>query len=122
MNETEYALRKTAIHLLRSDKSPIEVSQELGRSLAWVYKWRKRFFAEQNWQVLNDKPHAPKQRPKKLPEAVRRVIREARSELEAEAEEPGKLSYMGAYAVQARLRQKKTSPLPSITSIERELR
>jgi transposase len=122
MNVTEYAIRKTAIHLLRSGKSPVEVSQELGRSLAWVYKWQKRFFAEQDWQALNDKPHAPKHRPKKLPEAVRRAIREARSELEAEASEPGKLSYMGAYAVQARLRKKKTSPLPSITSIERELR
>lgn len=122
MNETEYALRKTAIHLLRSGKSPAEVAQELGRSLAWVYKWRKRFFAEQDWQALNDKPHAPKHRPKKLPEAVRQAIREARSELEAEADEPGKLSYIGAYAVQARLRQKKISPLPSITSIERELR
>lgn len=122
MNETEYALRKTAIHLLRSGKSPAEVAQELDRSLAWVYKWRKRFFAERDWQALNDKPHAPKHRPKKLPEAVRRAIREARSELEAEADEPGKLSYIGAYAVQARLRKKRISPLPSITSIERELR
>ena len=102
-------------------KSPVEVCQELDRSLAWVYKWRKRFFAEQDWQALHDQPHAPKHRPKKLPEAVRRAIREARSELEAEADEPGKLSYIGAYAVQARLRQKKTAPLPSITSIEREL-
>jgi hypothetical protein len=42
--------------------------------------------------------------------------------LEAEATEPGKLSYIGAYVVQARLRQKSIAPLPSITSIERELR
>jgi transposase len=122
MNVTEYALRKTAIHLLRSGKSPVEVALELDRSLAWVYKWRKRFFAEQDWQALKDKSHAPKRPPKKLPEAVRRAIREARSELEAEANEPGQLSYIGAYAVQARLRKKKISPLPSITSIERELR
>jgi transposase len=122
MNETEYAFRKTAIHLLRSGKSPVEVAQELGRSLAWVYKWQSRFFAEQDWQALKDRSHAPKCRPKKLPEAVRRAIREARSELDAEAEEPGKLSYIGAHAVQARLRQKKIAPLPSITSIERELR
>jgi transposase len=122
MNATEYALRKTAIHLLRSGKSPFEVTQELGRSLAWVYKWRSRFNAEQDWQALKDKSHAPKRRPKRLPEDVRLAIREARSELDAEAEEPGKLSYIGAYAVQARLRKKKISPLPSITSIERELR
>jgi hypothetical protein len=122
MNETEYAIRKTAIHLLRSGKSPVEVTQELGRSLAWVYKWQKRFFAEQDWQALNDKPRAPKHRPKKLSEAIQRAIREARSELEAEASEPGKLSYIGAYAVKARLGKKKISPLPGITSIERELR
>jgi len=122
MNATEYAYRKTAMHLLRSGNSPAEVAQELGCSLAWVYKWRKRYFAEQDWQALHDQPHVPKHRSKKMSEAVRWAIREARSELEAEASEPGKLSYMGAHAIQARLRKKKTSPLPSITSIERELR
>jgi len=47
MSETEYALRKTAIHLLRGGKSPAEVAKELERSLFWVYKWRKRFFENQ---------------------------------------------------------------------------
>lgn len=122
MSECEYTLRKTAIHLLRSGKSPAEVAQELERSLFWVYKWRGRFFKEQSWQALYDQPYAPKRQPKKLLQEVRQAIRQARSELEAEAAEPGKLSYIDAHAVSARLRKKELSPLPSITSIERELR
>jgi transposase InsO family protein len=122
MSKTEYTVRETAIHLLRSGKSPAEVAQELNRSVAWVYKWRQRFFAHEDWQALRDRSRAPKRQPTKLPATVRQAIRQARSELEAEAAQPGKLSYIGAHAIQARLRKKEVSPLPSITSIERELR
>jgi hypothetical protein len=122
MSQTEYAQRQTAIHLLRSGKAPASVAQELNRSLAWVYKWRKRFFLAQDWQALRDRSRAPKRRPAQLSQAVRAAIRQARSELEAEAAQPGKLAYRGAHAIQARLRTKQLSPLPSISSIERELR
>ena len=122
MSQTEHAQRQTAIHLLRSGKAPASVAQELGRSLAWVYKWRRRFFAAQDWQALHDRSRAPKHRPSQLPQAVRAAIRQARSELEAEAAQPGKLAYRGAHAIQARLRSKHLTPLPSISSIERELR
>ncbi len=118
----ELAIRCTAIHLLRSGKAPAEVAQEVERSLAWVYKWRKRYFDAGNWQALQDLSRAPKHAPKKLPERIRQAIRAVRSELEAEAAEPGKLSYIGAHAIHGRLRQKRTAPLPSISSIERELR
>jgi transposase InsO family protein len=122
MSETEYALRKTAIHLLRGGKTPAEVAQELDRSLFWVYKWRKRFFEDQDWQALRDQSHTPKSQPRKLPCDVLQAIRQTRSELEAEADEPGKLSYIAARAIYARLRKKGNVPLPSIGSIERELR
>jgi hypothetical protein len=118
----EIAIRHAAIHLLRSGKTPAEVAQEVERSLAWVYKWRKRYFDAGNWQALQDRSRAPKHTPKKLPEPIRQAIRAVRSKLEAEAAEPGKLSYINAHAVQGRLRQKRTAPLPSISSIERELR
>lgn len=39
----ELAIRRIAIHLLRSGKAPMEVAQEVRRSVAWVYKWRKRY-------------------------------------------------------------------------------
>jgi len=122
MSNSEYALRKTAIHLLRSGKSPAEVAQELNRSVIWVYKWRKRFFAEHDWQALQDWPRTPHHQPQKLPPNVGQAICEMRSQLEAEAAEPGKLSYIGAHAVRAHLRKNQVTPLPSITSIERELR
>lgn len=118
----EYARRRTAIHLLRSGKTPAEVAQEVKRSLAWVYKWRKRFFASGDWQALQDQSRTPKRVPNQLPESVRQDIRTARSELEAEVGEAGKLSYIGAHAVRGRLSQKRITPLPSISSIERELR
>jgi transposase InsO family protein len=118
----ELAIRRTAIHLLRSGKTPAEVAHEVKRSLAWVYKWRKRYFEAGDWQALVDRSRAPKHVPKKLPVRIRQAIRAVRSELEAEAAEPGKLSYIGAHAIQGRLRQKRMAPLPSISSIEREVR
>jgi Integrase core domain/Homeodomain-like domain len=122
MNESEYALRKTAIHLLRGGKSPAEVAQELNRSVIWVYKWRKRFFREQDWQALQDQSRTPHHQPGKLPVEVKSAIRTARSQLEAEAVEPGELAYIDAHAIRSRLRKGQVIPLPSITSIERELR
>jgi len=122
MSETEYILRKTAIHLLRSGKSPIEVAQELNRSLFRIYKWWKRYFEKLDWETLRDQSRTPKNQPRKLPSEVLQAIRETRSELEAEAAEPGKLSYIDAHAISARLRKKRITPVPSISSIERELR
>jgi hypothetical protein len=122
MGEKELAERKIAIHLLRQGSKPVEVAKELGRCQAWVYKWRKRYFQHPDWQTLADQSHAPHHLPKKMPDEVRQAIRITRSELEGEAKQPGKLSYHGAHAVQARLRQKGVDPLPSISSIERELR
>jgi transposase InsO family protein len=118
----ELAVRRTAIHLLRSGKTVAEVAQEVKRSVAWVYKWQKRYRTEGGWQALEDRSRAPKHPPKHLPESIHQAIRAVRSELEAEAAEPGKLTYIGAHAIRGRLRQKRITPLPSISSIERELR
>lgn len=118
----ELAVRRTAIHLLRSGRTAREVAQEVRRSVAWVYKWRKRYFDAGDWQALEDRSRAPKHLPQKLPEGIRQAIRAVRSELEAEAAEAGKLSYISAHAIRGRLRQQWVTALPSISSIERELR
>jgi transposase InsO family protein len=119
----ELTVRQTAIHLLRSGNAVGEVAQEVGRSVAWVYKWRKRFLeGSGDWRALEDRSRAPHHPPKKLPDSVRQEIRVIRSELESEAAKPGELSYIGAHAIRGRLRKKRIAPLPSITSIERELR
>lgn len=114
--------RQTMVHLLRSGHSPAEVAATLQRSPAWVYKWRKRYFERQAGEALQERSRAPRRRPGQITEAVRQAIRQARSELEAEATAPGKLSYIGAAAVQARLRRMKIKPLPSQRTIEQVLK
>ena len=116
-----YAERSQAIHLLRNGNSPKQVATVMGRHVSWVYKWQERY-AESGWEGLKDRSRAPKQPPSRLPQWVRQRIREVRCELEAEAQQPGKLGYFGARAIRSRLRQQRLQPLPSLSSIERELR
>jgi transposase InsO family protein len=113
--------RQTAIHLLRSGLSPTEVAAKLNRSLSWVYKWQSRFGDKQDWQALHAHSRAPKHSAHQLPTDVARTVRQARSELEAQASQPGHLKYIGARAVQGRLRDKHIARLPSTASIERIL-
>jgi transposase len=122
VNKSSLSERQTMIHLLRSGHCPAEVAAILQRSPAWVYKWRQRFFERQAWEDLQERSRAPHRRPRQLAEAVRQAICQARSQLEAEATEPGKLSYIGAVAVQSRLRRLKVKPLPSQRTIERVLK
>ena len=122
MTQFDNADCKAAIHLLRSGKTPAETAEELKRSLAWVYKWWKRYLAEADWHALEEQSRVPKRQPTRLSQVTCQAIRQARSELEAEANEPDKLSYIGAYAVRSRLRQKGMRPLPGVSSIERVLR
>lgn len=115
----DYTERVSAIHLLRSGHSVAEVAEQVDKSLAWVYKWRSRFFERQHWDDLNDRSRAPKHPTNRIPDEMRQAIRQTRSELEAEAEQPGKLSYIGAKAIRNRLKQKGYRQVPSRASIER---
>lgn len=122
MTETErYEQRKAAIHLLRGGMSASGVAQELNRSVSWVHKWRKRH-EQEGWAGLHSRSRAPKHSPNRIPASVRQRIREARSELEAEAAERKGLRYIGAPAVQERLKKKGVCLVPSTASIERVLR
>ena len=122
MTETErYEERKAAIHLLRSGVPANDVARELERSISWVYKWMDRYKSE-GWEGLHSHSRAPHQCSNRIPESIRQSIRQARSELEAEAEEKKGLCYIGAGAVQARLREKGIKYPPSTASIERTLR
>jgi len=115
------AERRTMIQLHRSGMLHEEIAKVMKRSTAWVRKWCQRF-REQGWEGLQDRVRTPKHRPSQLLEKVLQAIRRARKELEAEAKQPDKLSYVGAHAIRARMRRKHILPLPSISSIERELR
>lgn len=121
-NKSSVSERQTMIHLLRSGHNPAEVATILQGSPAWVYKWRKRYYERQAWEDLQERSRAPQRRPGQIAEAVRQAICQARSELEGEATEPGKLSYIGAAAVQARLRRMKIKSVPSQRTIERVLK
>lgn len=122
MTETErYEQRKTAVHLVRSGSSASEVAQELNRSVSWVYKWYQRY-QQEGWPGLRSHSRAPHHRPNRIPVSIRQAIREARSELEVEAEEKKGLPYIGAAAIQARLVEKKVALIPGTASIERVLR
>lgn len=122
MDTSEYEKRKTLVHLIRSGQNVAEAAREVGRSRSWGNKWWGRFCAKRDWEALRDRPRTPKRQPRKLADQVRQAIRRARSELEAEAQEKDDLGYIGAPAIVARLREWQVQPLPSISSIERELR
>lgn len=119
--DAAYSERVSAIHLLRSGQSAMAVAEQLGKSLAWVYKWRKRYFEHQDWQELQSRSRAPSHPAKQLSHQIHQAVIQARSELEEEAKDPKKLSYIGGYAILARLKQAKLDPLPSRASIERIL-
>lgn len=119
------ATRQAAIHMLRSGCSPAEVAQCMQRPVSWVCKWRDRYEHE-GWVGLEDWSRAPKHAEHAYPEPARQVIRQARSELEAEAHMDSGLHYIGSPAIQARLRKKQAQgeyegPIPSTATIERVL-
>ncbi len=126
MEDTDWlAKRQAAIHLLRSGCSLTEVAQRMERPVSWVSKWRDRY-KEEGWAGLKDRSHAPKNPGQAHPESVRRAVRQARSELEAEADASNGLRYIGSPAVQARLREKRErkeyeGSIPSTATIERVL-
>lgn len=122
MTQIDHTDRKAAIHLLRSGKTESETAAELGRSLAWVYKWQKRFMTQGGWEALREQVRVPRHQPTKLSEEMCQIIRQTRSELEAEASAADKLSYIGAHAVRARLQEMQIELLPGLSSIERVLR
>lgn len=112
--------RRKLVHKVRSGQSVAQAARELGFSRSWGSKWWRRY-CEEGWEGLLDRSRRPKRHPRQLPAEVHQAIRRIRSELEAEAEQPDHLGYIGAPAIRARLQKGGIRPLPSLSSIEREL-
>lgn len=113
--------RKTAIHMKRSGVPTSEIARHLQRSVSWVNKWKGRY-QQAGWADLSSRSRAPQHSPTRLSMVVKQAICQARSELEAEAAQGGRLGYIGPEAVRGRLAMKKVKPLPSTASISRVLR
>jgi len=112
--------RKTAIFQLKQGKKAKEIAEMLNHSVAWVYKWQKRY-EEDGWVGLKDQSRAPKEHGRQLSPSIRQAIRDVRLALEVEAELGTGLKYIGGMAVRTKLKQNGILPLPSISSIERVL-
>ena len=113
--------REALIHLLRSEKTPAEAAQELGRSRSWSYKWRNRYERE-GWAGLKELSRTPHHVTRKTSDKIRKAVLRVRSELEAEAQQPDRLGYIGARTIRSRLKNQRLTMLPGISTIERILR
>jgi transposase len=93
----EYERRVEAIRRVTEGESITQVCQELDRSRAWYYKWRRRY-AEEGLPGLHDRRpgHAP---PQKTPESVRQLILEIRDRLVHQAETGQYHGGIGAKAI-----------------------
>lgn len=113
--------RQAFIHLWRSGQIPTQAARELGRSPAWGYKWKARY-EQDNWAGLKERSRMPHHSPRQTAATVCQEIRRLRSELEAEAQSPDKLGYIGAHAIYGRLVSSGFKPVPGVSTIERILR
>lgn len=113
--------RKTAIFQMKQGKTAKEIAKILNRSVAWVYKWQKRYETD-GWAGLEDQSRAPQKHGRRLSPSVQQAIRDARLTLEIEAALGTGLKYIGGMAVKTKLKQDHLFPLPSVPSIERVLR
>ena len=112
--------RKRAIHLLRSGLNESQVSHQMGRSIGWVSKWKQRY-QEQGWSGLKSQSRQPQSNPNSYGQAMRQMIYQIRSELEAQAHQDRGLCFVGALTIRAQLHQRlpKNSRIPSLSTIER---
>ena len=113
--------RQSFIHLVRSGKTVLEASRELGRSPAWGYKWKARY-EQEGWAGVKERSRAPHHISRKTPAGVRQEILRMRSVLEAEAQEGDKLGYIGGQAIAGRLPRQAGQVWPSVSTIERLIR
>ena len=121
MGKDNESARHSLVHLVRSGKSPEEAADELDYSPSWAYKWWGRF-NEAGWEGLRSRSRAPQHHPNRITPKIEQMILKIRSKLEEEAEQPDKLSYIGAYAIRGRMIEYKLKDIPSPSTIEKTLR
>jgi len=70
MGKVDGSQRQALIHLLRSEKTPAEAAEELGRSVSWSYKWQERY-RQAGWDGLKERSRIPHHIALKTSEPVR---------------------------------------------------
>lgn len=113
--------RDSLIHLIRSGKSPENAAKELEYSSSWAYKWWGRYNKD-GWEGLKSRSRAPEHHPNRITSKMQERIVQIRNELEQEAKQPDKLSYIGAYAIRGRMLESRLKDIPSLSTIEKTLR
>ncbi len=118
-DETER--RQRALELYEAGVAVEAILREVGRSRAWLTKWRRRF-REAGASGLLSRPRAPQRQPGKTPERIVARVVAIREELERRGSRRARFAGIGAEVIRAELTRRRTRPLPSLSTIERILR
>lgn len=119
-NTNEQALRHEAIRRRLEGESRGAICQALDRSLRWFDKW----WAEERQNPLTDfasRSRSPHRSPQQMPASVVAAVLALRQLLEQAATRETRYGLIGAHAIQARLKEVRVSPLPSVPTIQRIL-
>lgn len=108
--------RALAFRLLDKGKSPTHIVQHLGRSRAWLFKWKQRFEHE-GWAALAPASRAPQHSPQQYSAATVALVVRIRRRLEKAA-----VGLIGPRVIQQELRRYRLRPWPSLATLKRWLR
>ena len=112
----ERGLRRKAIRLSLKGWLPTQILTVIPRSRRWLWKWQQRF-QQLGAAGLRSQSRQPHGAPSAYSAGVRRLIVQARRELER-----ARIGLVGARAIRRKLRQEKLmQPLPSLATIKRVL-
>jgi putative transposase len=112
----ERSLRRRAIRLSLKGWLPKQILAIIPRSRRWLWKWQQRF-QQLGAAGLRSQSRQPHVAPSAYPAGVRRLVVQARRELER-----ARIGLVGARAIRRKLRQEKlVRPLPSLATIKRVL-
>ncbi len=108
--------RVVAFRLLDKGKSPARILHQLGRSSAWLFKWKRRF-EQDGWAALDAASRAPHHSPQQYSAATVALVGRIRRRLEQAG-----VGLSGPRALQQKLRRHRFRPLPALATLKRWLR
>lgn len=116
--EQEEILRQEAVRLHLSGLSATVISEQLGRTRQWVYKWLKKYERsdhQSSW--FKNQPCIPKTTPKKTDGSIERAVLDIRKRLSGHL-----YAQTGATSILYELERIGVNPPPSMATINRILK